>query len=305
MKLSFIIATRNRGHALVACLQSIAASVAHADGPDAEIVVVDNGSTDGTPAVVAAWARGASIPVKLLHEPQAGVARARNHAVRQAAGDLLAFTDDDCRLDRDYVSQLLAYDAADTGLVLRGGHVVLGDPTDLPLTITDAVFRRWSRKDNPPRADSMGAFIVGCNLAMRRSLVDRVGPFDINFGPGTRIGAGEDHEYLYRAYCAGVTIEHVPDMIIVHCHGRKTRSEGSQLLRTYMTGAGAIYAKYLFRNPNLCRQVYWDCKMAGWEFATGTNLFLPDIDFSARDKLACYVRGAARYIRHGHTLAAA
>ncbi len=44
--------------------------------------------------------------------------------------------------------------------------------------------------------------------------------------------------------------------------------------------------------------------MAAREIATGTNLCLPDLGFSTRDKLACYVRGAARYIRHGRTLAA-
>jgi glycosyltransferase involved in cell wall biosynthesis len=305
MKLSVIVATRNRAHAIAGCFDSVAASVAHAGGLDAEIVVVDNGSTDGTAAVVAAWASGGSLPVQILHEPKPGATRSRNRGVRHARGDLLVFIDDDCRLDREHVRQVLAYDAADTGCVLRGGHVVLGDPTDLPLSVTDAVFRRWRRTDSPPNGENMGAFLLGCNMATRRAVMERVGPFDVNFGPGTRIASGEDHEYVFRAYCAGVTVERVPDMVVVHCHGRKTRGEGSALMRTYMTGSGAIYAKYLFRNPGLCRQVYWDCKMAAREIATGTNLFHPDLGFSARDKLACYVRGAARYIRHGRSEAPA
>ena len=49
MKLSVIVATRNRGHAITPCLDSIAASIAHAAPLDAEIVVIDNGSTDNTP----------------------------------------------------------------------------------------------------------------------------------------------------------------------------------------------------------------------------------------------------------------
>jgi len=295
MKLSVIIATRNRGHAITFCLDSIAASVDRAGAISAEIVVVDNGSTDGTSAVVAAWAGANPIPVQLLHEPKASLARARNHAVRHAKGDLLVFTDDDCRLDPGYVSQLLAYDAADTGLVLRGGLVTSGEPTDLPLTVTHPAFRRWQKYKNPPRYDNIGTFILGCNMAMRRSLAERIGLFDPDFGPGGRIGSGEDHEYVFRAYCAGITIEVVPDMTVAHHHGRKAASEGNRLMRAYMVGSGAIYAKYFLKSPNLCRQIYWDCRNAVREFVGGTNLFLPDIGFSSRNKVACYVRGAARY----------
>jgi hypothetical protein len=66
-------------------------------------------------------------------------------------------------------------------------------------------------------------------------------------------------------------------------------------MRTYMVASGAIYAKYFLKSPILCRQVYWDCKNAAREIIGGTNLFLPGIGFSNRDKVACYVRGAARY----------
>jgi glycosyltransferase involved in cell wall biosynthesis len=295
MKLSFIIATRNRGHAITFCLDSIAASVERAGAIIAEIVVVDNGSTDGTSAVVAAWASANRMSVQLLHEPKAGLARARNHGVRHAKGDLLVFTDDDCRLDPAYVSQLLAYDAADTGLVLRGGLVTPGETTDLPLTVTHPAFRRWHRKNSPPRHENIGTFILGCNMTMRRSLAERIGLFDLSFGVGGRIEAGEDHEYVFRAYCAGITIEVVPDMTVAHHHGRKAASDGNRLMRAYMVASGAIYAKYFLKSPNLCRQVYWDCRNAVREIVGGTNLFLPSIGFSSRNKVACYMRGAARY----------
>ncbi len=66
-------------------------------------------------------------------------------------------------------------------------------------------------------------------------------------------------------------------------------------MRCYMVASGALYAKYFLKSPNLCRQIYWDCGNAVREMVGGTNLFLPDIGFSNRDKVACYVRGAARY----------
>jgi GT2 family glycosyltransferase len=209
---------------------------------------------------------------------------------------VLIFTDDDCRLDRDYVVEMLAYDAADTGPVLRGGHVRLGDPLDLPLTVTAAARRRWHKGENPVRHENMGAFILGCNMTLRRCLAERLGPFDEALGAGTALAAGEDHDYILRAYCAGAAVECVPDMAVAHFHGRRTPAEGRKLIRGYMTGAGAVYAKYACKNPNLCRQAYWDCKSAAWETLTGANLFMPKLDFSSGDKLRCYVRGAARYI---------
>src|ERR1700722_6380626 len=179
MKLSVIVATRNRAHAIAGCLDSIAAAFANAAPLDAEIVVVDNGSTDDTSAVVKAWASAGAFPVELASEPQAGLSRAQNHALRFAQGELLAFTDDDCRMHKDYVNDLLRHDAADTGLVLRGGRVELGDPTDLPLTIkTTPDIAQWDRKLNSAKHENIANSIVGCNMAMRRTVAEKIGFFD-------------------------------------------------------------------------------------------------------------------------------
>jgi glycosyltransferase involved in cell wall biosynthesis len=94
--------------------------------------------------------------VRLLLEPKRGLSRAHNRALRAAQGELLAFTDDDCRLSKDYVNDLLRHDAADTELVLRGGRIELGDPTDLPLTIKTTPDRiRWHRRMNSARHQSI------------------------------------------------------------------------------------------------------------------------------------------------------
>jgi hypothetical protein len=54
--------------------------------------------------------------------------------------------------------------------------------------------------------------------------------------------------------------------------------------------------KFIFKDPNLCRQFYWDAKNAVREIITGTNTFDPAIGFSSRNKVACSVRGALRYL---------
>jgi glycosyltransferase involved in cell wall biosynthesis len=296
MKLSVIVATKNRAHAIRPCLDSIAAAIANAAPLNAEIVVVDNGSTDDTAAIIQAWANTSGLPVKVLSESGAGKGRALNCALRVSKGELLAFTDDDCRLHKDHLNDLLRHDAADTDFVLRGGRIELGDPTDLPITINTSPTRmRWSRAMNSARHDSMSGKINGCNMTMRRTLAERLGPFDEDFGPGSRIGSGDDTEYMYRAYVANAAIEYVPDMTVFHHHGRKTTDVGYKLWRSYMTGNGAICVKYLLKHPNLCRPVYWDCKNAFKEIITGSNTFLPDIGFSHRDKVFYSMRGAVRY----------
>jgi hypothetical protein len=140
---------------------------------------------------------------------------------------------------------------------------------------------------NSLRYKPLGGKINGCNMTLRRALVEKLGPFDEDFGPGSRVGTGDDTDYLYRAYLAGATLEYVPDMVVFHHHGRKTSAAGTTLMRRYMTGAGALCVKYFFKHPNLCRESYWDIKDAVRELITGTNTFLPDIGFSHKDKVTC------------------
>ena len=297
MKLSVIVGTRNRAHAIAGCLASIVAAFAAASPLDAEVVVVDNGSQDQTSAVIEQWASGSSYPVRLLSEPKAGLSRAQNVAVQAAQGEIFAFTDDDCRLSKDYVNDLLRHDAADTELVLRGGRIELGDPTDLPLTIKTTPDRiRSSRRMNSARHQQISGQISGCNMTMRRALVEKLGPFDERFGPGSIIPSGGDTDYLFRAYLAGFTLEYVPDMTVEHHHGRKTPAEGRKLLERYLISNGAEYVKHGWKHPNLCRPFYWDIKNAIKEILAGgiSTTSLPY--FSHRDKVSYTVRGALRYL---------
>ena len=62
-------------------------------------------------------------------------------------------------------------------------------------------------------------------------------------GLGGIIGSGGDSDYFFRTYLAGFALEYVPDMAVVHWHGRKTPDVGRELLRRYMTANGALAAK--------------------------------------------------------------
>lgn len=257
-----IVATRNRAHAIGQCLAAIEHAFHQCPGARGTIIVVNNASTDDTEAVVNDWAKTASIPVSLHYEAKKGLSAARNCGIRHAKGDLIVFTDDDCCLSPTYISELLQYDRQDEELTLRSGSVVLGDPTDLPLTIKIVTeTRTWKRLMNlADEGDLLGNALIGCNMAMRRGVIDRVGLFDERLGAGTSCCAAEDTDYYYRAYLAGLKLQVVPDLMVSHFHGRKTPGEKVKLEESYAVGNGALVAKYLFVYPNFSRHFYWNVK---------------------------------------------
>jgi GT2 family glycosyltransferase len=257
MKLSIIVCTRNRAHAVTGCLDSIAEALANASvaSTDAEIIVIDDRSWDNTSSVLKEWAARSAYPVHILLGEAGGASAGRNQGMRSAGGDIIALTDDDCRLDRNYVKDLLRHDAGDTELVLRGGRIEPGDSNDLPVTIkTSSDRQRWHLRSAPKTSSGFSGTISSCNMTHRREVLKAVGFFDEHFGPGSLVPAAEDTDFILRAYLASVAVEYVPDMIVYHHHGRKSESEGKRLMRSYMVGTGALCAKYLFKNPSLCRR---------------------------------------------------
>lgn len=132
-------------------------------------------------------------------------------------------------------------------------------------------------------------------MTMPRAIVQKLGPFDERFGSGAIIPSGGDCDYLFRAYLAGFTLAYVPDMAVVHHHGRKTAAQGRKLLQAYLIGNGAEYAKHAWTHFNLCRPFLWDCKNAVKEILAG-GISTTSLDyFSHRDKVRYAVQGALRY----------
>lgn len=304
MRLSIIVCTRNRAHAIVKCLDSIAASLFAAAPVDAEIVVVDNASTDNTTLTVQKWAETCSFPVNLVFEAKKGLSAARNCGIRAARGNLFAFTDDDCCLKKDYVSVALSYDKQDRIPVLRGGRVELGDSTDLPLTTqTNPNRLRWHRSSANPRPSHLGGGIIpGCNMLMRRAVIDRLGWFDERLGAGSSVPAGEDTDYIFRAYLADIPIEYVPDMTVYHFHGRKDLAEGKQLIRNYVLGTGALYVKFNVRHPNLCHsilavgeKIFMERKKVKMNAPLDEN-FISATSFSMKTKIIYCLEGGGLYL---------
>ena len=285
---SVVICTRNRARVLHASLESVAVAARACNGIEAELVVVDNASSDDTGAVVSSWAETAGLRVTLVHAARKGLAAARNAGVRAARGTVLTFTDDDCRLAPDYLRTLRDLSARGPGMAVLGGRVDLGDPADLPFTIkTDPTPATYDGGRHP------GGFIHGCNMAMTRATFDRIGTFDERFGAGAPCEAGEDTDYLYRAYLAGIAVEYAPSLVVTHHHGRRNHADIARLNGIYARGNGALYLKHA-RHWHLLRNFVWDLKGSARELFGGAPID-PAFGFTYRANVLGCLQGMGRF----------
>ena len=103
---SVIMPTRNRAEILARCLESLG-KIPRVSAP-AEIIVIDDSSTDRTPEVVSGFAKTSAVPVVLLRQEQAlGANAARNLGLQAARGDIIAFIDDDVIVPPDWLEKLV------------------------------------------------------------------------------------------------------------------------------------------------------------------------------------------------------
>jgi len=286
---SFIVCTRNRTAALGECLQSIVEACKAYPKCSVELLVVDNGSSDGTAQWLLQLAATSTLPVTVISEPRRGLAAARNAGMARARGRILVFVDDDCRIDSRYLRDLERHYATGDQCIIRGGRVELGDAKDLPFTIKLSPSReRLSRYIHP------GGFIQGCNMTMHREVVARVGSFDERFGAGAPLSAAEDTDFLLRAHLIGIPVEYVPDMTVFHHHGRRTSDAIRAIYRSYNIGNGALYAKHARSAPWLLRHLYWTARSACRELAGGP-FFEPRLGLSHRPMVAANLYGALKF----------
>ena len=286
---SVIICTRDRPQQMLSCLAAIAVAADRQTDLTVEIIVVENLSQPHLtldPDAVQRVAKGRARFAKLL---QGGLSNARNEGISLARGPGLVFTDDDCIMDPDYFSDLTRHRDRRGGNLFIGGRVTLGDPGDLPFTIKDI-----GQQETYTVASHPGGFVQGCNFAVSRNFVDRIGQFDTRFGAGALYRAGEDTDYIIRAHIAGLPIEYVPDMRIQHKHGRKQLADIEALNAAYEYANGALFGKYL-RHGWLQKHLYWTLRAAIKERFGGPT-FDARIGVSWQSRLRANLAGLSAYL---------
>jgi GT2 family glycosyltransferase len=253
---SVIVCTFNRSRQIEQALAPIAQSAVHAN-LSVEIIVVDNNSRDDTRAAVAGAARASAIPVRYEFEPAQGLSFARNRGLKAAKGSIIAFTDDDCVVDPGWISALWGEFAADPDVSVAGGRVDLYARDDQPVSI-----RRFAERVRYADAAQIYGLIMGCNMAIRRGVAERIGGFDPAFG-GSKGVVADDIEFVYRALKQGLGILYTPKALVLHHHGRRTADDLRAVNRSYVRGRGALFCKYVLRaDRTMLRHAWWDIRAA-------------------------------------------
>lgn len=188
---SVVVCTHNGGLRMHACLTAIQ----ELDYPNFEVIVVDDGSTDDTVEVVAAFDG-----VRLISLEHAGLSAARNRGAEEARGEIVAYTDDDCEPDAAWLFWLAyAFD--------QGGWDACGGPNLPPIP---QAADQWEYVDEAVVSSAPGApthvllsdleaeHLPGCNLVVRRDVLQAIGGFDVNY----RV-AGDDVDLCWRLRNAG------------------------------------------------------------------------------------------------------
>jgi len=187
-KFSVIICTRNGADRLATCLKACR----QIDYPDFEIIVVNDGSTDGTAAFL-----DRQKDLRVFHLEPSGLSAARNDGAKHATGEILAFTDDDCRPDEQWLSWLArAYSESSHAAI--GGPNLPPTPDSLGLALTTAA---PGAPTHVMLDDTTAEHLPGCHLSVKKSAFEKIGGFDAIFHT-----AGDDVDFCWRLRDAGLSL---------------------------------------------------------------------------------------------------
>lgn len=208
---SIIICTYNRAKHLQDVLLDLAVQVIGEDFRY-EVIVVDNASTDDTPAVLKDLSARLPSHFRFLSELRPGKSYALNTAIAAAKGDILAFTDDDTRIDPSWLQKIWH-------TFRRFNADGVGGPTTplwlspRPEWLSDMLLRQIGMVDYgdvPFVIQSATRPLIGPNCAYKRSLFEKLGGYD------TDDMSAQDTQFFIRAFRSGAVLVYDPEIKVPH-----------------------------------------------------------------------------------------
>jgi glycosyltransferase involved in cell wall biosynthesis len=178
MRISCVVPVHNAEPYLVEALDSVLSQ----GWPDIEVIVVNDGSTDGSPKILERY-RDA---VTRIDQEQAGISAARNSGLRHASGDLIAFQDAD--------------DIWPPGRLAAMAGALRDDPTaDVAAGRVEIIDERPAGRESRKKLETVHRLMLVQSLLIRRSVFDRIGPFN------DQLRAAEDIEFIMRARARSIS----------------------------------------------------------------------------------------------------
>ena len=260
--ISVVIATRNRGAAVIRAIESIVPGQGGADGNRFELIIVDQSDDDSSEVAVAPYL---CCPRIRYHKASSrGLGEARNEGMTIASSEWVAFTDDDCVVQPHWFSELQRACSVDSRISIVFGNVLEGHHDHAAGFITSYVRKgSYVARSLAQKHHVEG---IGACMALRKSVWADLGGFDPLLGAGSRFHAAEELDFVMRALEAGHWVYETERAVVVH-HGLRPHERKSALAYDYCFGIGAVYAKHL-------KCLHWDVLRPvfrlAWRWALGS-----------------------------------
>lgn len=235
LSLSVVVPTRNRPAHARDCVASILRNRSLV-----ELFVVDQSDDDATERAVTELG---DERVRYIRSDTRGVTSARNIGIDASQSDLVAFTDDDCRVPPDWTDAIIQVFSADPEAVLVCGRV------QVPEELWEKGFtesfepheREWVGR-YPPFGRDWG---ITANMSLRRDAVVRLGSFDPFLGAGSPLRSGGEPDLIFRVLKAGLKVVNAKEVVVDHLGVRPYGEAASKLMRGYGFGTGAAFFKHV------------------------------------------------------------
>lgn len=247
--LTILISSHNRADLLERTLRHLNFAW-RPNGCAVDIMVAANACSDRTHSLLDRYVtavrsgtrsgpHGTRLPLRWVAEPRIGKSFALNAAIPLLTSDIVAFVDDDHRVDIDYLKAVakavVDYPDAD---ILCGRILPDWDGSEPGWVHDDGPYRiyplpvpRYDLGESPLPSPQDTTMPGGGNLVLRTALFPHVGDFSTDYGPvGRGLGGAEDHEWVGRAIDAGARVQYVPDIVQFH-YVDKSRLVLSYLVR--------------------------------------------------------------------------
>lgn len=231
MKVSIIICTADRPASLRKSLASIVASASAMRPVEAEVLVIDNGTGDGT-AAVAREMGGGEVLLRYVREPRRGLDNARNRGLAEAAGDLLLYADDDVLAPANWAAAMCAPMLSGTGDAVCGGIRIAPWHVRPWMTMRHRLLLTTTEHVSPDQID----FVTGASMGFARRVLARVPGFDPELDAGA-LGYMGETLFARQLLAAGFRIASGLHVVVDHDF------DAGRLSRSFFRGAVARSAR--------------------------------------------------------------
>ncbi len=247
-KVTVVLPTYNRLGALKKCLNSLKDQSLQKG--EYEIIIVDDGSTDGTSEFGKRLLDKKSENLFYYYQKNKGPASARNLGVCHAKGEIIAFLDDDCRAEKVWLEELIkGYE--DQWVGGTGGRLI----SPLNETLADGYFAHVRIMEKPRMKKDRIEYVMTANASFRKAILSEIGGFDESFPfPG-----GEDPDLCSRIRERGWRFQYNPKAVVYHYHPRTLGT----MRRTYFN-YGIGKALFLLKNKKGLGSLMYEVASIGW-----------------------------------------